>query len=161
MRRAKTAAYVAACASTSRRALLPGFAALALCVAMAASARASSPLDSVIGVWLVASKSGHVEITRCGGSVCGTIVWLKEERPGQPTLDARNKDPAARVRPIRGSQMLWGFSPGQTGWVNGRIYNAEDGNSYRAELMAPTPDTLKVKGCVGPICQTQTWRRVR
>jgi uncharacterized protein (DUF2147 family) len=161
MRRATPAADFTAQAPSRFRAILPGLAAFALCIAMAASARASSSLESVLGVWLVASKSGHVEISRCGDSVCGTIIWLKEERPGQTILDARNKDPTARVRPIRGSQMLWGFSPGQSGWVHGRIYNAQDGNTYRAELMAPGPDILKVKGCAGPICQTQTWRRVR
>lgn len=136
-------------------------AAAALAAFALAPASASASLDKVLGVWLVASQSGHVEVSRCGASVCGKIVWLKDEKPGETILDQNNKNPAERSRPIRGAPMLWDFKPGKTGWVNGRIYNAEDGNSYRAELL-PQPDgTLKVKGCVGPICQTQTWRRVR
>ena len=43
------------------------------------------------------------------------------------------------------------------GW-EGRIYNPEDGQTYRATLRRPGADTLTIEGCVLFICQKQVWR---
>ncbi len=34
--------------------------------------------ESPLGVWLTKDKDAHVRIAECGGSLCGTIVWLKD-----------------------------------------------------------------------------------
>jgi uncharacterized protein (DUF2147 family) len=57
--------------------------------------------------------------------------------------------------------MMHGYKLSKDGarWIDGQIYNPEDGNSYRSILEPGPGDTLKVKGCLGPFCQTQTWTR--
>ena len=46
-------------------------------------------------------------------------------------------------------------------WRDGKIYNPENGKTYRSVLKPAGPDTLKVSGCVFIFCETQTWKRVR
>lgn len=120
-----------------------------LLLAVVAPASADGP-DAVIGTWLTQSMAAKVQISRCGESVCGRVVWLRDQKPGETVSDRNNKDPALRSRPVMGMVLLSGFERSANGWRNGRIYNAEDGSTYRSELI-PQPDgTLRVKGCVGP-----------
>jgi uncharacterized protein (DUF2147 family) len=44
--------------------------------------------------------------------------------------------------------------------LEGRIYNPENGRTYRAALKLRSPDILEVKGCLLIVCDTQVWRRV-
>ena len=44
--------------------------------------------------------------------------------------------------------------------LEGRIYNPENGRTYRASLKLRSPDILEVKGCLLIVCDTQVWRRV-
>ncbi len=44
--------------------------------------------------------------------------------------------------------------------MEGRIYNPENGRTYRASLKLRSPDLLEVKGCLLIVCDTQVWRRV-
>jgi uncharacterized protein (DUF2147 family) len=136
--------------------------AMALVLLTAAAPAAMATPSSVLGVWLTAGGDGHVEIATCGASVCGFIRGDgPPPAPGQPTTDVKNPDRALRQRPLVGLRILEGFSPTATGWINGRGYDPRTGASFRSELR-PQPDgTLVLKGCVGPICRTEKWRRVQ
>jgi uncharacterized protein (DUF2147 family) len=112
--------------------------------------------------WRTASGSGIVRFERCDGArLCGSIVRVLT--PGQAgATDANNPDPALRSRPVQGLRILSGFNETSHGvWTGGRIYNPEDGRSYRSELRIGRDGRLQVKGCVGPICQTQHWTAAR
>ena len=39
----------------------------------------------------------------------------------------------------------------------GAIYDPKRGKTYRSELKRRDANTLEVKGCIGPFCQTQVW----
>ena len=41
----------------------------------------------------------------------------------------------------------------------GTIYDPKAGKSYRSVLRRLDANRLEVKGCIGPFCQTQVWRR--
>jgi len=125
----------------------------------ALSASASPTTDPTHGVWLTQSRKAKIEIAPCGASICGTVVWLADEKDGYIIRDARNQDPSKRTSRLLGSQMMFGFKPAKSGWTGGRIYNAEDGGTYRSEVAALANGTLSIKGCVGPICRTQIWTR--
>lgn len=57
--------------------------------------------------------------------------------------------------------LLEDFRGGANGEVmQGRIYNPENGRTYRASLKLRSPDILEVKGCLLIVCDTQVWRRV-
>jgi len=137
-----------------KRAILAAGAAL-LC--MTSTAFAEVPADRVAGVWLVQSKDGKFDISRCGESLCGKLIAGTKIS----ALDKKNKNPDLRARPLKGLLMMQGYKLSKDGgrWVDGQIYNPEDGNSYRSILEPGPDDTLKVKGCLGPFCQTQTWTR--
>jgi uncharacterized protein (DUF2147 family) len=63
---------------------------------------------------------------------------------------------------LRGLQILSGFKQDGNGWYGGKIYNAEDGRTYGADITLTNANTLNLRGCVfKPLCKTQTWTRVR
>lgn len=121
---------------------------------MLAGAAAAGPADDALGLWLTQSGNGVIEITRCGESVCGRVVGGRGER-----LDVNNRDRALRSRELMGITILSGHREGPEGWVGGRIYNPEDGASYRSNLAPGPGGTLRVTGCLGPFCRTQVWTR--
>ena len=53
---------------------------------------------------------------------------------------------------------MGGLTPAAGGSWAGRIYNPEDGQTYRATLRRVGNDTLVIEGCVLFICQKQIWR---
>lgn len=130
---------------------------LALCVTLSVPA-AATPTD-IFGVWATRDETGHVEIAPCGQSACGTIIWGKEG--SGPSTDVKNPNAALRTRNLVGLRILENFTRRDAGWVNGRIYDPKTGNTYRSELALRADGKLGVKGCVGPICRTEIWRRVR
>lgn len=135
--------------------------AAAVVAGFAADARADA-----LGVWLTGTKKAQVKIYPCSGdreTLCGEIVWL--QRPlgedGKPKRDIHNEDEALRDRPLMGIQVVWDLAyQGDGEWDDGEIYNAEDGETYDAEMEEIDANTLEVSGCVWFICKTQTWERI-
>ncbi|WP_298918167.1 DUF2147 domain-containing protein [uncultured Algimonas sp.] len=121
---------------------------------------------TVYGLWLTEEETATVRISDCGaGSMAGTpcgIVATADIPPGEPTTDVNNDNPALRTQPIIGLTMLKGFEWDDDRWKNGRIYNPEDGKSYKSSIRVDKDDSdiLKVKGCIAFFCQTQEWTRV-
>lgn len=116
------------------------------------------------GVWLTPDGNSHIEIWLCGEKLCGKIVWFTEPRNADGTLkvDEKNKNQALRTRPLLGLQLMSGFTEtGDGKWTKGRIYNPEDGQTYRSKLEVKDHDTLNVSGCVLIFCKAQTWTRVK
>lgn len=113
-------------------------------------------------VWLTESQTAKVKFELDdAGALVGRFVWLEaEEEDGVVAVDAENPDPELQDRPLIGLAFVWGFEQKNDAWVGGRIYNPEDGKTYRSRIEAPEGDTLHVKGCVGPFCQTQEWTKV-
>lgn len=128
-----------------------------IAVLLALAAAAAQPIE---GRWLTAQDKAIVELSRCGEELCGRIVSVKrDEAGGGPVKDARNPDPALRDRRVAGLQILTGLKPKGDGWRDGQIYVPDTGKTYSAKLEPGSNGTLTVKGCVGPICQAQVWRR--
>lgn len=138
------------------------------------SADAQAP--SVMGVWLSASKVAEIEIAPCAdaarGPICGTVVKLHDPKgpdgnPIAPELatDANNVEPGLRGRKVIGIMLLSDFKTGATpnSYVEGTIYNGENGKTYRANVSLEADGTLKVRGYIGRsfMGETQIWTRVR
>lgn len=116
-------------------------AALVLLVAAAATFHARSAVaqgTGAVGLWYDDTGKGAVEITPCGGKLCGRIVWLKEpisERTGKPIVDAYNPEPSLRARPICGLQILGDLARQSDGsWDEGWVYDPKVGKSYDAAI---------------------------
>jgi uncharacterized protein (DUF2147 family) len=127
-------------------------------LALVLPARAEGPL----GTWLTKDADAHVRIADCGGTLCGTIVWLKDpidDATGRPPTDKHNPDPGKRDRPVLGIQVMYGMQPSGPDRWSGRFYNSDDGNTYAGNLIMLGPSTVKVEGCL-IICMGETWHRV-
>ena len=121
--------------------------------------------SGALGVWATEEEKSHVEIYACGEQLCGRIVWLREplNEAGTEKLDIFNEDESLRERPILGLEILTAFvAAGEGRWKKGRIYNPEDGATYKCKMELRDPDTLKVRGFVGIsiLGKTQIWTRV-
>lgn len=129
----------------------------------AAHAQGASP----IGTWMTEGGKSHVQISQCGAQLCGRIVWLREpnQPSGQPKVDLKNPDQSKRGQKIVGLQMLWNFNktsdPNE--WDGGRIYNPEDGETYKSTMKLRRDGKLEVRGYVGIslLGKSQYWERVR
>lgn len=118
---------------------------------------ASAAPAPITGRWVTQGGQAVVEVASCGKALCGRIVRILKPRPGGAAVDANNPDKALRSRPIQGLAILSNFTADDDHW-RGRIYDPESGRTYRSELRG-SGGTLKVKGCFGPFCRTQTWTR--
>jgi uncharacterized protein (DUF2147 family) len=116
------------------------------------------------GVWLTQAGDAKVKVSKCGGGLCGTVVWLRQPidpATAKPAIDDKNPNPALAKRPIIGLSLFSGMQPAGPNKWSGQIYNADDGNSYASNISVAGPDTLRVEGCVGALCGGETWSRSR
>jgi len=110
------------------------------------------------GTWQRPSGSSQIRIAPCGASLCGTLVWLKT-----PRKDVNNPDPSKRGRSLVGTRTVLGMTPSdKAGQWKGKVYNAEDGKTYRGVMTLEGSNRLKLEGCVlgGLFCKGETWARV-
>lgn len=132
-----------------------------LALALALPAMANTP-DAVVGKWETEGGKSHVEIRKSGSQYVGKIVWLKEpNRDGKPKTDRQNPEKSLQGRPILGLQVLSGFAFKGGEWVDGKIYNPEDGKTYSCKMSLKDKNTLQVRGYVfnPALGKTQVWKR--
>jgi uncharacterized protein (DUF2147 family) len=128
----------------------------------APSARAQNASEPS-GVWLTQAGDARVKISKCGGGICGVIVWLKDPinpANGKPQVDDKNPNPALAKRPMIGLPLFSGMHPSGPNKWSGQIYNADDGSNYASNIAVTGADTLRVEGCVGALCGGENWTRV-
>ncbi|MEM0944148.1 MAG: DUF2147 domain-containing protein [Pseudomonadota bacterium] len=120
--------------------------------------------DPVFGRWLVESGKAVIEIYPCGEMACGKLVWLANPNTtlGIAKTDGQNEDPALRLRPLCGLELVTGLRqkvPGE--WSSGEIYSTRDGQTYGLDVTIRGQDQLDVRGYLGLaiLGSTQTWRR--
>src|SRR6266702_5354459 len=95
----------------------------------APSARAQGASEPT-GIWLTQAGDAKVKVGKCGGGICGVVVWLREPidpATGKPAIDDKNPNPALAKRPMIGLVLFSGMrASGPNKW-SGTIYNADDG----------------------------------
>jgi uncharacterized protein (DUF2147 family) len=137
--------------------LISGFC-CSTCV-MAGEALAADPT----GLWTTEKGKAMIEISDCGGALCGKIAWLaqpNDPQTGGPATDKKNRDETKRQQPLVGTQIVHGMKPsGQGDRWSGRVYNPEDGGTYAAHMTMKSDDTLRIEGCMMVICSGETWKR--
>lgn len=136
---------------------------LAIIAALLAASPASAQSAEPVGVWLTEKGDARVKVSKCGNSICGVVVGLRDpidRATGQPQVDDKNPNPALRTRPVIGISLFLGMRPSAPGKWTGQIYNADDGGTYVSHITFAGGDALHVEGCVGMICGGETWTRV-
>lgn len=120
-----------------------------------------------IGLWYAEGGAAQVEISQCGNTLCGRVVWLRSplEENGCTLQDHHNPDTTLRNRPVLGLEILHGLSPnsGNEGeWRGGTIYDPSNGKTYSCRLTMDSDHRLHLCGYVGIplIGRTTIWVRV-
>ena len=122
----------------------------------------ASPLvaaQPVEGRWVTEERDAVITIGNCGNSLCGRITkFLVAPPQGVDQRDVNNRNASLRNRKLLGMPVLTGFTEDGDEW-RGQIYDPKSGKTYRSIIRRLNASTLQVKGCIGPFCQTQTWKR--
>jgi uncharacterized protein (DUF2147 family) len=114
---------------------------------------------SITGRWVTKEKDAVIEISPCGAAMCGRIAkYLKTPPNGADQKDVNNPDKSLRTRKILGISILQNLKGKEKDW-HGTIYDPRNGKSYRSVVFLAKNGTLTVKGCLGPLCQSQTWTK--
>jgi uncharacterized protein (DUF2147 family) len=133
---------------------------LAAGLGVAAMIPAAFAAEPITGRWVTAEKDAVIVIAPCGKSLCGTIErFLVAPPQGNDQRDINNPDAAKRKRKLlAATPILSAFAQDSDLW-RGQIYDPKSGKTYRSVVRRKGPNLLEVKGCLGPFCQTQVWRR--
>jgi len=149
---------------------------------LAAGAQASSGPDAIVGFWQTEDGGAVIEITSADAldaeksGYQGHLAWLRESHypaddpqgmDGEPVVDRHNPDPALRTRALIGLKLLTGLryrvrEDGDARWVDGHVYDTENGKRYDCIAWLADDDHLKLRGYVGIklLGRTTTWTRV-
>ena len=127
-----------------------------MCVISASAALAEAPLPT--GQWRVQDGTAAIRVVNCAGALWGVIAGTIGGASNTDT-DKNNPDPALRNRPIMGLPILIDMRPSQGRWT-GRVYNAENGKTYDANIGLVSGNVLHIEGCVlGFLCGGENWTR--
>lgn len=122
-------------------------------IAVALLASAPAFADPIVGTWQTApgddGNFAHVNFTTCGSEICATF--------GQAFSATGSAVESEHV----GKQMVWDMEPkGDGRYAGGKIWAPDRDKTYRSK-MTLAGNTLSVSGCIGPICRSQDWTRVK
>jgi uncharacterized protein (DUF2147 family) len=149
-------AYHARYAEAVRKPLLPErkrFAPAATVVALIIVVAATVPLargqtaPALAGEWATPGLGAVVRFEPCASAptMCGRLIWAWDE--------------SAMTHLRVGELMIQGLVWRDGAWRDGRLLNPEDGRTYAGSIRREN-DVLRLRGCAGPFCQSQTWRRL-
>jgi len=103
-----------------------------------------SKADVIVGKYLSPDKVGQIEIFKRDGKYYGKTICCNEKR-----LDVNNPNPALRIRSRIGMEFIHDFEfDGEEEYVNGTIYNPEDGRTYSAKMWLDGKK-LNMRGYIG------------
>src|ERR1700680_1829202 len=109
----------------------------------------------VSGIWLTQAGDAKVRVSKCGGGICGVVIWLREPidpATGKPQVDDKNHNPSLAKRPIIGLPLFSGMRASAPNKWSGTIYNADDGNSYASNISVSGPVRCGGEGGAAPLC---------
>ncbi len=101
---------------------------------------------SPIGIWLDHTGRGAVEISECGGNLCGKVVWIKDNQAGKAC----------------GVQVIGNVKAVSRGaWDKGWIYDPEYDERYDVAITPLATGKLEVMGYMGvkSLSETMVWTK--
>lgn len=112
----------------------------------AGAVQAGSP----VGTWKTQpdkkGQTAYVVTKPCGNALCGTMTQAFDQQGNE--ID----------HPNVGKRLFWDMVPQGDGFA-GRAYVPAHKREYDGTLKV-SGQTMTVKGCLGLVCQSQTWSRV-
>lgn len=114
--------------------------------------------DDILGSWITEGADSRVEIQKKGNHYSAKIVSLKDPlyKPGEvkgmdnkKRMDLENPDKSLKNRPILGMEIMSGFKFDGKKWTNGKIYDPENGKTYKCNITLADDGKLHVRGYIG------------
>ncbi len=93
--------------------------------------------DAILRIWETEEKDGRMQLLKNGDIYEAKMLYGKQllEADGKTyKKDIHNPDPALRSRLLKDYTLISGLVYKNGKWVNGKIYNFNDGNSYNVNL---------------------------
>ena len=144
--------------------ILIAFLALLLVASFLPAGHAADP--SIAGVWSLPVLKGkdkgkerfQVEIFEKDGVYYGKIVKLTflPENALCTKCKKEKKD-----KPLMGMLMLWNLKKEAGRYVEGKIYDVEEGKEYKCSITQITPDKLQVTASLLFLSESHYWTRVK
>lgn len=107
--------------------------------------------DPASGVWLTEPDNkgqvAHVKVYECTRILCGKIIRTFNSAGQQ--IEHRNV----------GKLVFWDMRSSGQGTYQGRAFVPAHNREYAGEIRL-SGNRMTVRGCLGPICQNQSWTRV-
>lgn len=138
-----------------------------LCFGLTATvteAKAQTNNDSeVFGYWLTANERSVIKTEPCANDatkLCGHVHWIID---GGMQYDTKNPDETKRTQPMCRLPILTDFKKqSQDTWGDGKIYKADEGDTYNATAQLLPSGKLLVRGYIGmPLFgKSQQWTSV-
>jgi uncharacterized protein (DUF2147 family) len=98
---------------------------IAILTALLAAAPANAQTGGeVSGIWLTQAGDAKVRVSKCGGGICGVVIWLKDPiNPAtrKPQVDDKNPNPSLARRPMIGLPLFSGMRPSGPNRWSGQI----------------------------------------
>ncbi len=107
-----------------------------LMLAFAARSFAQTGADAILGKWESDKKDVQLEIFKQGDKYYGRYLWGNQivEKDGITSKkDTKNPDPKLRSRNLIGSTSLTDLKWNGEEYVDGKIYNAPSGDTYKCK----------------------------
>lgn len=107
--------------------------------------------DTPVGTWLTPPDAkgivAHIEARPCGEATCGVIARTFDSQ-GRPVQT-----------PNLGVRVFWDMRPAGDGIWAGRAFVPAHRRTYQGTMQV-RGNRMQVRGCLGPVCQSQVWTRV-
>jgi uncharacterized protein (DUF2147 family) len=119
------------------------------------------PPEAIVGEWCTQTEENRpparVRFERAqDGTYTGILSWSSA-----PKKDIHNKNPKLRDRSVVGIVLMWNLRYDDGEYVDGYVYNPEDGGTYSVKTELASTELLKVRGYLGISLfgETKTWTR--
>lgn len=121
--------------------------------------------DRLNGIWEPSNGKARIKIEKIADKYFGKIVWLRDPvdpNTQQPKVDKNNPDESLRQVPLKGYRLLKDFIYKDGEWVDGTIYDPENGSTYSCVIKMRDPNTLDIRGYIGikTFGRTDVWKRL-
>ena len=104
------------------------------------------------GLWLTGpdqkGQVGHILLAPCGASLCGTVVTA---------LDSAGRSVKT---PNVGKKVIWDVKEVGGDHFAGRMHVSHFNATVNGQFLV-SGRKMTVKGCLGPVCQSQVWTRLK
>jgi len=112
----------------------------------------------VEGLWLVEDEDAYIRIFEKDEKYYGVVNWLENpyDDDGNPVSDPDGK-------PILEMEIMKDFAFEDGEWVDGTVYDAENGKTYYGSMEMSDINTIKLRGSLdsfGLLGRSETWTRL-